>query len=94
MGPEHWFRSGVEATISEKELLVKFLGAASTSQRDEIFNNYFNLDAAGKNESSRYQIGSSVYSTTLLYSLDTVDSLFHDMDRKFKALSFISDFVN
>lgn len=93
-GPEHWFRSGVEATISEKELLVKFLGAASTSQRDEIFNNYFTLDASGKNESSRYQIGSSVHSTTLLYSLDTVDSLFHEMDRKFKTLSFISDFVN
>lgn len=93
-GPEHWFRSGVEATISEKELLVKFLGSASTSQRDEIFNNYFTLDASGKNESSRYQIGSSVHSTTLLYSLDTVDSLFHEMDRKFKTLSFISDFVN
>lgn len=93
-GPEHWFRSGVEATISEKELLVKFLGAASISQRDEIFNNYFTLDASGKNESSRYQIGSSVYSTTLLYSLDTVDSLFHEMDRKFNTLSFISDFVN
>lgn len=92
--PEHWFRSGVEATISEKELLVKFLGSASTSQRDEIFNNYFTLDASGKNESSRYQIGSSVHSTTLLYSLDTVDSLFHEMDRKFKTLSFISDFVN
>lgn len=92
-GPEHWFRSGVEATISEKELLVKFLGSASQSQRDNLFNDYFTLDSEGQNKASRYQIGSPVHSTTLLYSLDSVIS-YMESNKAFNTLSFISDFVN
>ncbi|EPP7234743.1 hypothetical protein ACTOJ1_001739 [Shigella flexneri] len=92
-GPEYWLRNGVEATLNEKELLVKFLGAASPHQRDNLFNDYFTLDSEGQNKASRYQIGSPVYSTTLLYSLDSVIS-YMESSKAFNTLAFISDFVN
>lgn len=92
-GPEYWLRGGVEATINEKELLVKFLGSASQSQRDNLFNDYFTLDAEGQNKSARYQIGSPVGSSTLLYSLDSIIS-YMESSKAFNTISFISDFVN